>query len=134
VKSVLVLASFVLLTAAAFILVWLNRTSEKILTAVIPVGAAGLIAIYFAVFVFGGEAIYDAAEIDQRLGSNGFEAIHSAMVQQLSVPPATEILIQVPQGNDPGRIVLKNSFCTVSIVTQLASWMRGTGGIGTWLD
>ncbi len=45
----------VVLTALAFYWVWMNRASEKILSAVIPVAVAALAGLYIAVFVFGGE-------------------------------------------------------------------------------
>lgn len=54
-RTVIVTIAFGLVTVAAFVLVLLNRASEKILTAVIPIAVAGLVAIYLAVFVFGGE-------------------------------------------------------------------------------
>jgi hypothetical protein len=41
-------------TVFAFYLVWINRASEKILTAVIPIVVAALVGIPLAVFVFGG--------------------------------------------------------------------------------
>lgn len=239
-KTTIVTAIFALLTIAAFGLVWLNRASEKILTAVIPVAAAGLIAIYLAVFVFGGEPsvstifpiafqyqiaskmpanlpltlfsrrdtmslflpaqlhsthpeyfsdpadsdgillhrhlvqrvildwlafhysnswdiemtqfdlpgsrsqqfapasgtsvktkIYGVAEIDQKLTGNRFQSVHSAMARQLSVPPKTELLIEVPRDSGPaghvGRITLENPFCTLSILFQDSTWMRGLG-------
>jgi len=44
-----------LLTGLAFYLVWMNRASEKILGAIIPVAVAALAGIIMAVFVFGGE-------------------------------------------------------------------------------
>lgn len=40
---------------AAFYVVWMNRASEKIITAVLPISAAALIGIFMAVFVFGGQ-------------------------------------------------------------------------------
>lgn len=54
-KTVIVASVFALFTAAAFFIVLLNRASEKILTAVIPIAIAGLVGIYMSVFVFGGE-------------------------------------------------------------------------------
>ena len=36
-------------------LTWMNRASEKILTAVIPIGTAAVVGIVLSVFVFGGE-------------------------------------------------------------------------------
>jgi hypothetical protein len=55
-RAAIILLVSGLLTAAAFYLVWMNRASEKILGAVIPVAVAGLAGIILAVFVFGGEA------------------------------------------------------------------------------
>ena len=54
-KAAIILLVSGLLTALAFYLVWMNRASEKILTAVIPVAVAGLAGVFIAVFVFGGE-------------------------------------------------------------------------------
>ena len=54
-KTGIITAVFLALTIFAFYLVLINRASEKILTAVIPIAVAGLVAIYLAVFVFGGE-------------------------------------------------------------------------------
>jgi hypothetical protein len=53
--AIIILLVSGLLTALAFYLVWMNRASEKILSAVIPVAVAGLAGIIIAVFVFGGE-------------------------------------------------------------------------------
>jgi hypothetical protein len=55
VRTAIVTTLFAVVTVTAFVLVLLNRASEKILTAVIPIAVAGLVAIYLAVFVFGGE-------------------------------------------------------------------------------
>jgi hypothetical protein len=54
-KASVILLISALLTAAAFYLVWMNRASEKIMTAIIPVAVAGLAGVIIAVFVFGGE-------------------------------------------------------------------------------
>ena len=53
-KSTLLFIGLVLATAVAFYIVWMNRASEKIVTAVIPIAVAALVGIYLAVFVFGG--------------------------------------------------------------------------------
>lgn len=53
--SLAAMAVFFLVTICIFVLVWLNRGSEKILTAVIPIVIAALIGVVLAVFVFGGE-------------------------------------------------------------------------------
>ena len=55
-KSHLVLAILIVATAAAFYVVWMNRSSEKIISAVIPISAAALLGVFMAVFVFGGQA------------------------------------------------------------------------------
>ncbi len=52
-KAVIILLVSGLLTASAFYLVWMNRASEKLLSAVIPVAVAALAGILVAVFVFG---------------------------------------------------------------------------------
>jgi len=44
-----------LLTAGVFYVVWMNRASEKIVTAVIPITVAALTGVSLAIFVFGGE-------------------------------------------------------------------------------
>ena len=54
-KNLLVLAAIALGTAYAFYLVWINRGSEKIVTAALPIAVAALLGIYLAIFVFGGE-------------------------------------------------------------------------------
>lgn len=54
-KASIILIISGLLTASAFYLVWMNRASEKLLSAVIPVAVAALAGIFVAVFVFGGE-------------------------------------------------------------------------------
>lgn len=54
-KAVIILLVSGLLTASAFYLVWMNRASEKILNAILPVAVAALAGIILAVFVFGGE-------------------------------------------------------------------------------
>jgi hypothetical protein len=55
-RSYLVLAVLMVATAVAFYVVWMNRSSEKIISAVIPISAAALLGVFMAVFVFGGEA------------------------------------------------------------------------------
>jgi hypothetical protein len=42
-------------TLIAFYFVWMNRASEKIISAVIPIGIAALTAVGLTVFVFGGQ-------------------------------------------------------------------------------
>jgi hypothetical protein len=54
-RSLLILASLVIATAFAFYLVWMNRGSEKIISAVIPISVAALLGVFLTVFVFGGE-------------------------------------------------------------------------------
>ncbi len=54
-RSVLVLVALILATGAAFYVVWMNRASEKIVTAVIPIAIAALIGVGLTVFVFGGQ-------------------------------------------------------------------------------
>jgi len=54
-KAVIILSVSGLMTAYAFYLVWMNRASEKILSAIFPVAVAALTGIILAVFVFGGE-------------------------------------------------------------------------------
>lgn len=53
-KTVLISSLFGILTIGAFVIVLLNRASEKILSAVIPITVAGLVGIFLSVFVFGG--------------------------------------------------------------------------------
>jgi len=53
-KAYAILLLLVLVTAGAFYIVWMNRASEKIISAVLPISAAALIGIFMAVFVFGG--------------------------------------------------------------------------------
>ncbi|MDA2913223.1 hypothetical protein MYX77_04555 [Acidobacteriia bacterium AH_259_A11_L15] len=55
-KGALVLVLLIIATAAAFYLAWMNRASEKIITAVIPIAIAAIVAVFLAVLVFGGEA------------------------------------------------------------------------------
>src|SRR6266446_4932604 len=59
-KAAIILLVSGLLTASAFYLVWMNRASEKILSALIPVAVAALTGIILAVFVFGGEPAISA--------------------------------------------------------------------------
>ena len=54
-KAVLILSVSGLMTVFAFYLVWMNRASEKILSAIFPVAVAALTGVILAVFVFGGE-------------------------------------------------------------------------------
>ena len=54
-RPVLVLAALILATGVAFYVVWMNRASEKIVTAVIPIAIAALIGVGLTVFVFGGQ-------------------------------------------------------------------------------
>lgn len=55
-KSYSVLALLIIATAIAFYIVWMNRASERIISAVVPISAAALLGVYMSVFVFGGEA------------------------------------------------------------------------------
>jgi len=63
-KAVVVAVVLVVLglgTLFASYLVWMNRASEKILTAVIPIAVAALAGVFIAVFVFGGEPAVNVA-------------------------------------------------------------------------
>lgn len=55
-KAYSILLLLVLVTLVAFYVVWMNRASEKIISAVLPISAAALIGIFMAVFVFGGQS------------------------------------------------------------------------------
>jgi hypothetical protein len=55
-KAYSVLILLVIFTALAFYVVWMNRESEKIVTAVVPISVAALIGVFLTVFLFGGEA------------------------------------------------------------------------------
>jgi heme/copper-type cytochrome/quinol oxidase subunit 4 len=54
-KAYSVLVVFAIFTALAFYVVWMNRESEKIVTAVFPISVAALIGVFLTVFLFGGE-------------------------------------------------------------------------------
>jgi len=54
-RSVLVLAALILATVVTFYVVWMNRASEKIVTAVIPIAIAALIGVWLTVFIFAGQ-------------------------------------------------------------------------------
>jgi len=47
---------FVIVIAVAFYVVWMNRASEKIISAVIPISVAAVLGVLMAVFVFGGDS------------------------------------------------------------------------------
>lgn len=55
-KSYVILAILIVATASAFYVVWMNRASEKMISAVIPISTAALLGVFMAIFVFGGEA------------------------------------------------------------------------------
>lgn len=55
-KAYSVLVLLIISTALAFYVVWMNRESEKIVTAVVPISVAALIGVFLTVFLFGGEA------------------------------------------------------------------------------
>jgi hypothetical protein len=55
-KAYAIFFVLVSVTSIAFYVVWMNRASEKIITAVLPISVAALIGIFMAVFVFGGQA------------------------------------------------------------------------------
>ena len=55
-KVYFVLSLIIIAAVAAFYVVWTNRASEKIISAVIPITVAAIVGIFMAVFVFGGEA------------------------------------------------------------------------------
>src|SRR5438270_1928687 len=52
----MVLLMMIAATAGAFYVVWLNRASEKIVTAVLPISVGALAGIFLSIFVFGAEA------------------------------------------------------------------------------
>jgi hypothetical protein len=53
--SIIVAVLAALFIAVAFWLVWINRASERILTAVIPITVAAVVGIALSIFVFGGQ-------------------------------------------------------------------------------
>ena len=53
-KAAIVLVLLIVGTAGAFYVAWMNRNSEKIVSAVIPISVGALVGIFMAVFVFGG--------------------------------------------------------------------------------
>jgi hypothetical protein len=55
-KAALVLLVLILATVVAFYIVWMNRASEKIMSAVIPIAVAALVGVFLSVFVFGEAA------------------------------------------------------------------------------
>jgi len=54
-KALIVLIVLIVATGLAFYVVWMNRESEKIVTAVVPISVAALIGVFLSVFLFGGE-------------------------------------------------------------------------------
>ena len=54
-KALVVLVALIAATVFAFYVVWMNRESEKIITAVVPISVAALIGVFLSVFLFGGE-------------------------------------------------------------------------------
>jgi hypothetical protein len=54
-KALIMLILLIVATALAFYVVWMNRESEKIITAVVPISVAALIGVFLTVFLFGGE-------------------------------------------------------------------------------
>jgi hypothetical protein len=54
-RALVVLIVLMLATGVAFYVVWMNRESEKIVTAVVPISVAALIGVFLSVFLFGGE-------------------------------------------------------------------------------
>lgn len=54
-KGHFVLLAMMVAVGFAFYLVWNNRESEKIVTAVLPISVAALIGVFLAVLVFGGK-------------------------------------------------------------------------------
>jgi hypothetical protein len=59
-KAIAVLVLLILATGFAFYVVWMNRESEKIITAVVPISVAALIGVLLSVFLFGGEPVITA--------------------------------------------------------------------------
>jgi hypothetical protein len=55
-KFYVILSLIVLAVVAAFYVVFMNRSSEKIISAVIPITVAAIVGIFIAVFIFGREA------------------------------------------------------------------------------
>src|SRR5947208_1720175 len=55
-KFYMVMSLIVLAVVAAFYVAVMNRASEKIMSAVIPITVAAIVGIFMAVFIFGVEA------------------------------------------------------------------------------
>ena len=56
-KALILLVALITATVFAFYVVWMNRESEKIITAVVPISVAALIDVFLSVFLFGGEPV-----------------------------------------------------------------------------
>ena len=54
-KVAIITGAAVIAVATLFVFVWMNRGSEKVVTAVVPIGVAAIVAIVLSIAVFGVE-------------------------------------------------------------------------------
>jgi len=69
-------------------------------------------------------------EITKRMTGNMFAGIYPFIPPQIALPPDAQLVIKPPtrQGVfETAEIVIKNRFCTISIVTEQAGWIRSIG-------
>jgi len=147
-RSVLILTTLVIATLCAFYVVWMNRASEKIITAVIPISIAALVGVFMTVFVFGGER----AETIEFPTTLIYRALDNLPVIMPFRPPG-QTLFLVPElqqsspemlKDDANGMILYHHFLQRSIIESLAlryghSWETkilrfetSTGGRQTW--
>jgi hypothetical protein len=123
-RSVLILATLVIATPCAFYVVWMNRASEKIITAVIPISIAALVGVFMAVFVFGGERA-ETIEFPTTLIYRASDNLPVVMPFR----PLSRTIFLVPQlkqsspellKDDASGMILYHHFLQRSIVESLA--------------
>jgi hypothetical protein len=124
-KFYLILALVVLAVVATFYVVLMNRASEKIVSAVIPITVAAIVGIFIAVFIFGGEA-----PITTRFPVTFFYRAPDNLPLKMPLRRLQEFLFLVPQLNqqhpelmkdDTGGETLYHDFLQRAIVEILAS-------------
>ncbi len=123
-RSVLILTTLVIATLCAFYVVWMNRASEKIITAVIPISIAALVGVFMAVFVFGGERA-ETIEFPTTLIYRTSDNLPVGMPFR----PLSQTLFLVPQlkqsspdmlKDDANGMILYHHFLQRSIIETLA--------------
>jgi hypothetical protein len=77
----------------------------------------------------GQSEFFSANKIESTMGGNWFAAIHSGYPEEIAFPKATTVTVTPPSHNaeygESAKIVVRNSFCTLSIDTRSSFTVSG---------